>query len=246
MNQQTAIRIGNFFFRWRNRVFPILVLALFALATPVPGFLGLDTPPGTKDLIAVLIGFSGLFVRGMVIGYAYIKRGGLNKQVYADKLVTEGLFTLCRNPLYLGNMLICISVFLMHGNPVIAVVGILLYYGIYYCIIAAEENFLRTKFGEDYEAYCRTTPRWIPVLSRFRTATEGMEFNFRRVILKDYTTIAVTTIALLLTKIYEIGASSEALDTSPALAWLGCGIGVMVVWVIVVRTLKKSRLLTEN
>ena len=70
--------------------------------------------------MAVLIAMSGLAVRGVVIGLAYIKRGGLNKKVYAANLVTEGMFSVCRNPLYVGNMLIYTGEFLMFGNPLVS------------------------------------------------------------------------------------------------------------------------------
>jgi hypothetical protein len=138
----------------------------------------------------------GLLLRGSVIGFAYIKRGGLNKEVYADKLVTEGFFTTCRNPLYVGNMLIYVGVFLMHGNPYVVVIGTLSSLFVYQSIIAAEEHFLHNKFGESYEAYCRDVPRWGMKLGRLAKATEGMQFNFKRVLMKDYSTIANALVTL--------------------------------------------------
>ena len=118
-----------------------------------------------------------MLLRALVIGFAYIKRGGKNRQVYADNLVTEGMYVLCRNMLYVGNMLIYFGVFLLHGAPSIIIVGTLLFYFIYICIIATEENFLRNKFGEQYENYAAVTPRWFIKIGRFKRATIDMHFT---------------------------------------------------------------------
>ncbi len=149
------------------------------------------------DIIAFLMVLSGLAFRATVIGYAYIQRGGLNKKVYAKDLVTDGMFGVCRNPLYVGNMLIYSGIFLKHGSPLVMIVGIALFAFIYQCIVYAEEAFLDNKFGSGYAAYCRDVPRWIPRFSKFAESTEGMEFNFKRVIAKDYSTASAALFAII-------------------------------------------------
>lgn len=201
--QSAMIRIGSFFFRYRNRVFPLIIIAIYLLAPPPSSLFGSDRLEETKDMVAMLVALSGLALRGLVIGYVYIKRGGMNKKVYAENLVTHGIFGLCRNPLYVGNILIYVGVFLMHGDPAVIVLGMVVFLFIYQCIVLAEEAYLLDKFGDGYRAYCRDVPRWLPKISNFSRATEGMHFNFRRVILKDYTTMATTVIMLAITESYE-------------------------------------------
>jgi protein-S-isoprenylcysteine O-methyltransferase Ste14 len=58
------------------------------------------------DALGVVVLAGGLALRSLVVGLAYIKRGGKGKKVYADALVTDGIFAHSRNPLYLGNILI--------------------------------------------------------------------------------------------------------------------------------------------
>lgn len=197
------VRIGDFFFKYRNAIFPVVLIGLFIAFRPPMQYFGSESLEEWKDVAAVAITLSGLLFRAAVIGFAYIKRGGLNKKVYADNLVTEGFFGTCRNPLYVGNMLIYSGVFLMHGHPAVVVTGIVSYWLIYESIIAAEEFFLRQKFGPGYDAYCRDVPRWIPRLSRLKAATQGMAFNFKRVLVKDYTTVANAVMALLLLELLE-------------------------------------------
>ena len=197
------VRIGDFFFKYRNLVFPVILFALFIGFPPAGQYFGSEALEEWKDVVAIAVTLSGLAFRAAVIGFAYIKRGGLNKKVYAVDLVTEGFFGVCRNPLYVGNMLIYLGVFLMHGNPYAVVIGVASYWLIYESVIAAEEYFLRQKFGPGYADYCRDVPRWIPNFGRLKEATEGMTFNVKRVLLKDYPTVANGLLALLLLELLE-------------------------------------------
>lgn len=196
MPKSLFIQTGDFFFKYRNSVFPVIILALFLVFSPTNHSLA-------GSAAAILVSLAGLIVRAVVIGFAYIKRGGLQKKVYADKLVTEGMFTLCRNPLYVGNMLIYSGIFLLHGNPYVVVGGTTVFFFIYQSIIAAEEYFLREKFGEDYNKYCRNVSRWVPNLLHFKRAIDGRDFCVKRVILKDYSTITTCVGIILLLLAYE-------------------------------------------
>lgn len=229
-----AIGIGNFFFRYRNGAFPIVVVLLYALAVPPNQLFGSEALEEVKDLFALGVALLGLALRATVIGYAYIKRGGKKKRVYAGELVTEGMFALSRNPLYLGNILICCGTFLMHGNIFVMLTGIAFYVLVYQCIVLAEEAYLLEKFGDAYRAYCADVPRWIPRFSRFREATEDMEFDVGRVVFKDYTTIATTVTVLALTEAYESLALPQAFadldyELFLALVVVLCGIATLLV-----------------
>ncbi len=80
------VRLGNFLYRTRLYVFPLACLLVFL---PGPRIL-------ESDLAAALIGFlvalTGQVIRAGTIGLVYIIRGGKNRQVYAEDLVTEGVF----------------------------------------------------------------------------------------------------------------------------------------------------------
>ncbi|MBB3659819.1 protein-S-isoprenylcysteine O-methyltransferase Ste14 [Rhizobium sp. BK650] len=202
------LRSGTFLFKYRNQVFPLIIIALFIAVPPSTAPWGNPALEQAKDALALLIVVSGLILRATVIGYAYIRRGGLNKRVYADELVTEGMFGVCRNPLYVGNMLIYAGLFVFHGNPAVIAVGCTLFAFFYQCIVYAEEAFLHDKFGAPYEAYCRDVPRWTLKRSAFYESTTGMAFNLKRVVAKDYSTMSSTFIALLATEFYRVSIGS--------------------------------------
>lgn len=232
------IKVGDFFFKWRNQAFPLFLLLIFIAVPPSNTFLGREGLEWIREVLALGLVLAGLVLRGTVVGYAYIKRGGVGKKVYAADLVTTGLFGACRNPLYVGNLLIVAGILAMHGDPRVFIGGAVLMGFIYQSIVYAEERFLEGKFGEGYLAYCADVPRWGFRLSRLPASTEGMRFNLVKALLAEYTTIATSLTILAITKIYEQLAHPD--DTHAVPVWvLVAGIGVALVWTIAFRVYKK-------
>ena len=58
----------------------------------------------------------------------------------------------------------------------------------YVAIVAAEERYLGDKFGPAYAAYCNDVPRWLPRLRGLGATLSGMEFHWKRVLVKEYGT----------------------------------------------------------
>lgn len=78
------------------------------------------------------------------------------------RVVSEGPYALCRNPLYWGTFLIAVSMVLFLQSGVFAVSlipPVLLYL---FGVVPAEEHFLQNQLGANYMAYCEKTPRWLP------------------------------------------------------------------------------------
>jgi len=235
------VRLGRFMFRYRNGLFPLVfVLAFFAGRPHYP--FGRSDVDFLFDLVGMFIALAGQSLRILTIGYEYIVRGGKDHKVYADKLVQGGMFALCRNPLYTGNLLIAFSLALIihsYGFYLIFIPFILLAYA---SIVAAEEDYLRTKFGAEYERYCAHVNRWWPRWSGFAASIEGMRFNWKRVLVKEYNTTFVLIAALVgldLWSDYE-STGPSALPSSASVMigttfWLGLYAAV--------RALKKSGLI---
>lgn len=185
LEPRLAVRYGRFLFRHRNILFPAVLLALFIGFRPrYPE--GLDQLDHWADALGLVVALAGQALRAAVIGYVYILRGGRDHQVYAEELVTGGFFAHARNPLYLGNILILIGLFLIHGNPWVLLLGSGFFLSGYGAIVAAEEDYLGEKFGVQYTDYAARVPRWIPRLRGLRQSLAGMEYNWRRVISKEY------------------------------------------------------------
>jgi protein-S-isoprenylcysteine O-methyltransferase Ste14 len=192
------VRYGNVLFRYRDAIFPVVLLSIFFAFRPTYPR-GNERLDDLLDTLGILVALTGQTLRAAVIGYVYVIRGGKNRRVYAEDLVTEGLFAHSRNPLYLGNLLVLLGLFLIHGNPWVFAIGVTFFLLAYRAIVAAEEAYLRDKFGDAYAAYVRDVPRWLPRLRGLRRSLGGMRFNWRRVVLKEYgSTYAWTAGAIVL------------------------------------------------
>ncbi|PSR55832.1 S-isoprenylcysteine methyltransferase [Adhaeribacter arboris] len=234
------VTIGNFFFKYRNLLFIFLYLALFI---PSPDIF---TPENFGEnyywwpiIIGLVVTITGQAIRGATIGLAYIIRGGKDKKVYAEKLVTEGIFNHCRNPLYVGNILMLLGVGILSNSLIYVGILIPLFLFIYQAIVLAEENFLRNKFGAQFDAYCQRVNRWIPNLNGISKTFEGMHFNANRWILKEYNTQFVWLVGItliLLFKYPQLTNSSE--DTRNNLLFVI--LPVLLIIYLFVKYLKKT------
>ncbi len=239
------IAYGNFLFKWRNTLFPI-IMGGFLLGFK-PGVPGGDMAANLwSDLIGLAIVLAGAGLRAVVVGMEYIKRGGLNKKVYADDLVTGGMFSHCRNPLYVGNLSIIFGTLVVHGNPWVMLVGGGFFIISYIGIVAAEENFLRGKFGAQYDAYCASTPRWGIRLGGIGQTLQGYVFNWRRVIIKEYTTDATAAITILVVLGYEQVVRHGLPEATTQLGIIGGAIVTVGLMTLAIRAMKKSGRLRED
>jgi protein-S-isoprenylcysteine O-methyltransferase Ste14 len=206
------IGIGNFFFRYRNILFIFLYALLFVPSPPLfgPGRFG-NSYWLWPVVIGLLVTISGQLIRGVTIGLAYIVRGGKDGKVYADELVTQGIFNHCRNPLYVGNILMLLGVGILSNSLVYVAIIMPLFMLIYHAIVLAEENYLRTRFGASYVAYCKRVNRWIPSFTHLSDTFKSMQFKWKRWVLKEYNTqfVWLTGITLILLFKYPQLTESE-------------------------------------
>lgn len=239
------VRYGNFLFKYRDGIFPAVLLALFVLARPhwPRGRDGYDT---ALDIIGFSVALLGQLLRAAVVGYAYIIRGGKNKQVYAEELVTRGFFNHSRNPLYVGNILILVGLLLIWHSTVAYLVGIPFFLLGYVAIVAAEEAFLRRKFGAQYDAYAARVPRWWVRLGGFRASMEGMTFDWNRVVLKEYGSAAYWIVGAFALMIADSLRYQDWSAHPRRNALLVAGIVIVVVLWGWARWLKKSKRLRER
>jgi len=239
------VTIGNFLFRYRKFVLVPALLVLCAIFPPI-----LARHDARLDAwfnrLGLGIAFAGQILRAAVIGYAYIKRGGLSGKVYAAGLVSQGLFAHSRNPLYLGNLLILCGLMIVHNNPWVYLIGLPLAILVYSAIVAAEESYLRARFGEEYGDYCRQVNRWLPNLRGLGRTLAGMRFNWRRLVVKEYgTAYAWLTAALILLAREAVLFSGDG-RMRLRLEELGLLLILCTAGWATARTLKKKRLLTQH
>ena len=174
------VQAGRVAFRRRGLLLPVAIVLLL-----IPGP-RLMADPAAAGLIGLAIALLGQAIRSATVGLEYIIRGGKDHQVYAEKLVTGGIYSHVRNPMYVGNFFLLVGLAVASNSWVFSLAAIPIAMLTHVLIIAAEEDFLRGKFGAEFDAYCARSPRWVPRLAGLLTTFRGMTFNWRRVLVKEY------------------------------------------------------------
>ncbi len=239
------VQIGNFFFKYRNWIFILFYLALFIPSPPLFSRRHFSNNYYLWPIIiGIIITISGQLIRGATIGLAYIVRGGKGGKPYAEGLVTEGIFNHCRNPLYVGNILMLFGIGILSNSLFYVAVMIPVFLFIYQAIVLAEENFLRDKFGASFNEYCARVNRWIPNFSGIGKTFSGMEFRWKRWILKEHTTqfIWLAGIILILFLKYPQLSNYNIAQRNKILIIL---LSALVLVYALVRYLKKSGKMVE-
>ncbi|SUJ29032.1 Putative protein-S-isoprenylcysteine methyltransferase [Sphingobacterium spiritivorum] len=179
-------RQGNWLFRYRS-ILAIGIL-LFALVIFIEMKLN-HSPLSVCDYIfeyfCLLISLTGLGIRMYTVGYSPKNTSGSNtiQGQLADTLNTTGIYSLVRNPLYLGNFFMWLGLAMLTENAWFVVCFILLYWMYYERIIFAEEQFLERKFGEEYTEWAARVPVFIPNFNKF--SKPELKFNINKVLFKE-------------------------------------------------------------
>ena len=97
----------------------------------------------------MIISVFGLLIRCITIGYIYDNTSGRNtaEGQVADSLNIFGMYSIVRNPLYLGNFFMSIGVFISLGVSFITLALSIIIFLYYKRVIYAEEIYLKDKFG---------------------------------------------------------------------------------------------------
>lgn len=143
-------------YRLRVHLGYVLIIALAVTATPTAtGF---------------ALGTTG-------IGLAVVIRAWASGIVKKDEeLAVNGPYSLCRNPLYVGNILIGYGFAAIHGEPW-AYAAVTVYLLLFYpYTIRREAQKMENFFGEEYEKYREEVPVLIPRLTPYSTLS-GWSFQ---------------------------------------------------------------------
>jgi protein-S-isoprenylcysteine O-methyltransferase Ste14 len=86
-----------------------------------------------------------------------------------SKIITAGVFSVSRNPLYLGVVCFLVGIGMAVNLPWVLVLLLPALVACHYVLIAPEERYLAAKFGEEYASYRANVHRW---MGRTRTPRE--------------------------------------------------------------------------
>jgi protein-S-isoprenylcysteine O-methyltransferase Ste14 len=211
---------GASLFRWRSFVLLAFVPAIIwatLQGEQVEHAVG-DTWGDVFEAFAVAVVVLGELIRILTVGFVPAGTSGRNTGAgqVASRLNTSGAYAMVRNPLYLGNCLMYVGIVLYAQSLALAIVMALVLLPYYERIIAAEEQFLLGKFGDDYAQWAARTPAFIPRLRQWQRP--DMPFSWRSVIRREHASVFGAIVALYLVAWAQHWADGEGLGAGAHIA----------------------------
>ena len=113
-------------------------------------------------------------------------------------------------------------------------------------IVLAEENYLRNKFGQQYDEYCGRVNRWLINFKGLGQTLNSMEFKWKRVIIREYnsTYIWMTGAVLIIMKHFYL--HEDQFDFQKNLPVFIVILVALLLLYFFARYLKKSRRLASD
>jgi len=95
-------------------------------------------------------------------------------------LQRRGPYGFCRNPLYLGTIMLMLGFAFLAGSWALVILTLAVFTAVYLWVIILEERWLRAVFGEVYETYLKETPRLLPTPRSLLRLFEPVPFSLKQ------------------------------------------------------------------
>jgi protein-S-isoprenylcysteine O-methyltransferase Ste14 len=179
-------KIGKLLFKYRSYTPLPFILVMFIFMNPT--------------LYSIISGLILTIIGELIRIYAVSYAGSETRttaEVGGSNLVTQGPFSLIRNPLYAGNIFIYLGIGIMSYTffPYLQILAVFFFIFQYYAIILNEEEYLRNQFGEKYALYCQSVKRFLPFPKPIpQEAQSKLPFNFTEGLKSETRTLQALTI----------------------------------------------------
>ena len=154
-------RLSAFLYRFRGYILGFLALVLVAFPPSLfpQQFCINDCWAGIIIAIPLFIASACLRIRTR----QFIGEHTRGKIHDADKLVTVGVYSRVRHPLYISNTGFAVGFIFFHLGVSLWTIPFILVVVLFEVVLAQNENrFLEQKFGETWRAWARKTPNFFP------------------------------------------------------------------------------------
>jgi len=145
---------------------PIILFFIYALLSiffelPFPAILiKMFWEIDITNIIAIIICTVSLIWFGITLKtFGKSFRVGIDEKTN-EKLITNGTFSISRNPIYMAFIVFFIGIFTAYPNITSAIFLVLVIAAVHRQILR-EEKFLKIHYGEEYNEYCKKVRRYI-------------------------------------------------------------------------------------
>lgn len=239
---ETMVKHGHTLFRLRSYI-PLLFIAPLLLAFQESVKFEEMVGESAEDiwvLFCFILSLSGLAIRWVTVGFVPGGTSGRNTHGQrADALNTSGMYSIVRNPLYLGNFITILGVVLSIKVWWLALIVSMFFFIYMERIILAEEKYLHDKFGPVYDDWRTKTPVIIPNFKLWRAP--DMTLSWKTILKREYQGLLGMATAFLVTEMI----TDMAFEKEPFGEWLAedymwpLMFGIILVFCLTLRYLKK-------
>ena len=103
-----------------------------------------------------------LIIYGIILWLLAVFNSRIDKNIEANTLVTTGVYSYTRNPIYVAFIFMLTGIVLWFFNLYLLILPIIYYVLLTILMIKTEEVWLLEVFGNEYIEYCKRTNRIIP------------------------------------------------------------------------------------
>jgi protein-S-isoprenylcysteine O-methyltransferase Ste14 len=209
---------------------PLLAVVLYAGRDRFGSHFAEAWAQGSYEAACLAIALLGETVRILTIGFIPKGTSGRNtlSPEKASTLNTLGMYSVVRNPLYLGNFITQIGVGMLFHVWELSVLSCVWLAGLYVPIILAEERFLLGKFGDEYVRYAAAVPCFLPQPRLWKRPE--LQWSWRMVIRREHDTIYA--ILLMFSAVEQVRSSFLAGRPQANLPWLMMGAAATALWLL--------------
>lgn len=232
MLKDILIKAGDFCFKFRTMQYiPYVLVVLLELE---------DFRRVTESIPYELFCFSvtlfGLLIRILTVAYVPEGTSGRNRnEQIAETLNTSGMYSIVRNPLYVGNFFVFLGLTLLSQSWEIIAANSALMILFYTVIVLKEEDFLSQKFGEEYKEWTQKVNCFIPSFKNYKKSDR--KFSIKKVVKNEHDTWLTALICFTLIEVVRGYFEVKTFFLAPL--WIIIFACVFVIW-LVSKILKKT------
>ena len=104
----------------------------------------------------------GLMVFGFFLNYSAKHKSKLFEMVAENKLITTGVYSMVRNPVYSAVLLACTGTICISNNLILFFIPVICWIYMTIFLKLTEEKWLTDLYGQEYTEYCKKVNRCIP------------------------------------------------------------------------------------
>ncbi|MCX6558770.1 MAG: isoprenylcysteine carboxylmethyltransferase family protein [Candidatus Aminicenantes bacterium] len=142
--------------------------------------------------------FGGFLLMMMGMFFRAWSSGHINKD---KELATEGPYSLTRNPLYFGSLILGSGIAVACNRPIDYLIFIVYYFAFFTFLIAIERKRMRKRFGRQYEDWAKQANLFFPKIKKVHKSNFNIAFYMKnreyRVLFFSLFVIAVLIIKFL-------------------------------------------------